>query len=104
MSRYNQSFASSSSRGASIDADGFSFISQQLGAYHKDPINVLLHFVTTPIGLVGALSLIRNVTNTTSTLVGLCFLYLMSLLPISDLHQGEFFGTFVLLELLLAKR
>ena len=59
--------------------------------YHRDPTNVFLHFVTTPLGFVGAVSLLRHVTNSSSAAVSLVGLYLLSLLPI--VPNGDFYGT-----------
>ena len=59
--------------------------------YHKDPANVILHFFSTPLGLVGAISLLRRVTNSSSVAMSLVGLYLLSLLPI--VPNGDFYGT-----------
>ena len=64
----------------------FSYIVKNfIGKYHVDPTNVLLHFVTTPIGyyllilynchldlgLIGALSLMRSATSSSSAALAL---------------------------------
>ena len=59
--------------------------------YHKDPANVILHFITTPLGFVGAISLLRKVTNSSSIAMSIMGLYLLSLLPI--VPNGDFYGT-----------
>jgi uncharacterized membrane protein YGL010W len=69
-------------------------IGGQFQQYHKDPINVLLHFLTTPIGLIGAVSFIRKATESTSVAGCIVALYLLSLLPI--LPNGDFYGTVIL--------
>jgi hypothetical protein len=57
-------------------------------------MNVLFHFITTPIGVLGVFGLIRKATKSASTLVFLSFLYLLSLLPV--VPNGVFFGTAIL--------
>lgn len=66
-------------------------LGEEFGNYHKDPANVLLHFVSTPLGLVGAISLLRTATNSSSVAMSAVFLYLLSLLPI--VPNGDFYGT-----------
>ena len=66
-------------------------LGDNFGNYHKDPANVLLHFVSTPLGLVGAISLLRTATNSSSVAMSVVFFYLLSLLPI--VPNGDFYGT-----------
>ena len=66
-------------------------LGSDFGNYHKDPVNVLLHFVSTPLGLVGAISLLRTATNSSSVAMSCVFFYLLSLLPI--VPNGDFYGT-----------
>mmetsp|Transcript_846 Transcript_846/g.496 ORF Transcript_846/g.496 Transcript_846/m.496 type:complete len:679 (+) Transcript_846:92-2128(+) len=73
-------------------------LSQQFTLFHKDPVNVALHFVTTPLGLIGAFSLLNSYTKSMSTTLLITFCYLLSLLP--TLPSGDFYGT-VLLSLLI---
>lgn len=69
-------------------------MSGDFGRYHENPWNVLIHFITTPIGLVGALSLVRYFTRSSSSLLALSSVYLLSLLPI--VPNGTFAGTMFL--------
>jgi uncharacterized membrane protein YGL010W len=69
-------------------------LSHDFASYHKDPVNVLLHLLTSPLGIVGVVSLIRQLTRSSSTAVGITGVYLLSLLPV--VPQGIFAGTFVL--------
>mmetsp|Transcript_30664 Transcript_30664/g.41994 ORF Transcript_30664/g.41994 Transcript_30664/m.41994 type:complete len:320 (+) Transcript_30664:99-1058(+) len=69
-------------------------MSGDFGRYHENPWNVLIHFITTPIGLVGALSLLRYYTRSSSSLLALSSVYLLSLLPI--VPNGTFAGTMLL--------
>lgn len=66
-------------------------LGRDFGSYHKDPANVLLHFVSTPLGLIGAISLLRTATNSSSVAMSTVFFYLLSLLPI--VPNGDFYGT-----------
>jgi uncharacterized membrane protein YGL010W len=59
--------------------------------YHEDPANVLLHFFSTPLGFIGAISLLRKATNSSSVAMSVVFFYLLSLLPI--VPNGDFYGT-----------
>ncbi len=69
-------------------------MSMEFADCHKDPTNILLHFITTPIGIIGALSLLRNYTKTSSFGAAMFSLYLISLIPI--LPAGTFYGTVIL--------
>lgn len=62
--------------------------------YHGNPVNVLCHLVTTPIGLIGAVSLLRCLTASSSIALAVVFLYLISLLP--TLTAGVYIGTAVM--------
>ena len=59
--------------------------------YHKDSATVILYFITTPLRFMGAISLLRRVTNSSSIAVSIMGLYLLSLLPI--VPSGDFYGT-----------
>lgn len=74
--------------------NSFELLGEQFGAYHKNPTNIFLHFITTPIGILGALSLLRYATNSCSSLVALSGIYLLSLLPV--VPNGVFLGTALL--------
>ena len=74
-------------------------LGDNFGNYHKDPANVLLHFVSTPLGLIGAISLLRTATNSSSVAMSAVFLYLLSLLPI--VPNGDFYGTAIFCALIL---
>lgn len=86
---YNSTLAASSSQQSS-----FELLGDQFGEYHKDPVNVFFHFVTTPVGLLGAVGLVRYATKSSSALVAMSFLYLLTLLPI--VPNGVFAGTCIL--------
>lgn len=72
-------------------ADSWDTLSTDFSKFHKVPLNVLLHFVTSPLGLIGAFSLIRYATKSSSSLITLTSFYLLSLLPI--VPNGVFYGT-----------
>ena len=74
-------------------------LGHDFGNYHKDPANVLLHFVSTPLGLIGAISLLRSATNSSSVAMSAVFLYLLSLLPI--VPNGDFYGTAIFCALIV---
>lgn len=69
-------------------------LSGEFQACHENPTNVLLHLVTTPIGVVGALSLLHSYTKGSSAAMTLMSLYVLSLLPI--VPNGVFAGTVLL--------
>ena len=50
--------------------------------FHQVPVNVILHFVTTPLGIMGLVSFIRYMTKSSSTGFAFTLCYLASLLPI----------------------
>lgn len=49
------------------------------------------HYLTIPIGLFGILGLLRYTTQSSSSLLTVCFFYLISLIPI--VSKGVFVGT-----------
>jgi uncharacterized membrane protein YGL010W len=69
-------------------------ISSGFGGCHQDPVNVALHFVTTPLGMVGAFSLLHTYTQSSSFGIVLATVYLLTLLP--TVPSGVFVGTAVL--------
>jgi len=72
----------------------YSRISMKFASYHKDPTNVMLHLVTTPLGFIGVVGALMKLTNST-TPAGVSFLfYLITLL--SCVPSGSFIGTAVL--------
>lgn len=72
----------------------FETLSADFGQYHMDPANVFLHFVTTPMGLIGALSLIYKYAGSSSFILCVLSVYLLSLLP--AVPNGVFVGTVAL--------
>lgn len=60
----------------------FQRLSIKFEKYHKDPYNVLVHVVTTTIGVIGALCLLRKISGSSSYGVTLMVLYLISLTPV----------------------
>lgn len=74
-------------------------LSSEFAKYHTDPLNVLVHFLTTPLGMIGAFSLMRYYTKSSSLAMTVTGLYLISLLPI--LPSGEFLGTALLCGLIV---
>mmetsp|Transcript_20457 Transcript_20457/g.56753 ORF Transcript_20457/g.56753 Transcript_20457/m.56753 type:complete len:719 (-) Transcript_20457:122-2278(-) len=66
-------------------------ISGDFEAYHKDPINVALHLITTPLGLIGAFALLHRYTKSSSAAISLAVIYLLSLAP--AVPNGVFAGT-----------
>jgi len=71
--------------------DGFTELSAHFGQYHQDPTNVFLHFVTTPAGLIGVISIMHIVFKSYSSVLCLIAVYLLSLLP--TVPNGVFVGT-----------
>lgn len=69
-------------------------ISHGFGDCHLDPVNVGLHFVTSPMGMIGLCSLLYSYTKSSSMAIAFTFLYLLSLLP--AVPNGVFAGTAIL--------
>jgi len=80
-------------------AQHYEELSKQFTNYHRDPVNVVLHFLTTPLGLIGSFSLLNSYTKSTSATLLITFCYLLSLLPI--LPSGDFIGTVILCALIV---
>ena len=72
----------------------FDEIAPSFQACHKDIVSVILHMITTPIGMIGAMSLLRLWTKGSSSGVFVFFCYLLSLLP--ALSNGVYIGTFIM--------
>ena len=66
-------------------------LSDEFAGFHTDSVNVLFHLVTTPLGLVGTVSLINAYTKSWSFVVAALCIYLISLLP--AVPNGVFIGT-----------
>ena len=76
------------------NVEEYTHLSHEFGKYHKEPVNVILHFVTTPLGLVGLVSSIRYMTKSSSTGLALTILYLVSLMPTISYGVGIFVAFF----------
>jgi len=74
-----------------ICAQYYEKLSGEFSSCHEDPLNVILHLITTPIGIVGALSLLHSYTKGSSAALSLMSMYALSLLPI--VPNGVFVGT-----------
>lgn len=77
----------------------FGDISYEFSKFHTDPANILLHLFTTPLGVLGVLSLIRTASGSSSMGVSLLLLYLFSLLR--EVSNGVFIGSCILSAVLL---
>ena len=77
----------------------FDEIAPAFQACHKDIVSVGLHMITTPIGMIGAMSLLRLWTKGSSSGVFVFFCYLLSLLP--ALSNGVYIGTFIMCFLIM---
>ena len=73
------------------NAEHYRTISTGFGGCHLDPVNVALHFITTPMGMVGAFSLLYSYTQSSSVAIVISVIYLLSLLP--AVPNGVFVGT-----------
>jgi hypothetical protein len=62
---------------------------------HKDPTNVFLHFITTPLGFVGFFSLLRSAIKSGTPGAFLGFIYCLSLIP--RVSFGALIGTVILM-------
>lgn len=69
-------------------------VSGEFEQFHKDPINVALHLITTPLGLVGVFALLHRFTKSSSVAMSLAAVYLLSLAP--AVPNGVFAGTALL--------
>jgi uncharacterized membrane protein YGL010W len=68
----------------------YSILSAKFSKYHKNDLNILLHFVTTPLGFLGAFGFVRCMTNSSTLNVFIVMVYLTSLF---HLPLGTFLGT-----------
>ncbi len=77
----------------------FNMLSNNFNKYHTTDMNIFLHFITTPLGILGVLSLIRSFSNASTLGVVLSALYMLSLIPLATV--GTFTGTGIILFILL---
>ncbi|RYG69240.1 hypothetical protein EON64_03200 [archaeon] len=82
------------------DPSHYEQLSADFTRFHQLPLNVFLHLLTTPLGVIGLCSLVRDVTKSSSVLGSLMLVYLLSLLP--TLPLGDFLGTALLCVSVLA--
>lgn len=73
-----------------IPSTHWDVIAQSFNNCHKNNGNVLVHLLTTPLGLIGALSLIRIATNSSSFIACLSLFYLLCLLAENSITNGVF--------------
>ena len=69
-------------------------MSEEFLQHHANAVNVFLHMLTTPVGLVGAVSILRWCTASTPMAAYIVLLYLLSLLP--ALTNGVYIGTAIM--------
>lgn len=74
-----------------VEVQGWPPLADKFASHHTQAVNIFLHLITTPVGLVGAVSLVRCVTASTSITAYFVLLYLLSLLP--SLSTGVYLGT-----------
>jgi len=70
--------------------DSFTILSEKFETFHRDPTNVFLHFLTTPLGLIGFVGLLRYLLS--HNLVALLSVfYIVSLVSIVnvDIYIGS---------------
>ncbi len=73
----------------------FNVLCSDFGKFHQNPTNILLHFITTPLGLIGFFGIIRYVAKSSTPGVIMCTAYLLSLIPLISI--GTWIGTAVML-------
>lgn len=69
----------------------FERISYEFSKYHQTPLNILLHFFTSPLGLVGVFALLKKGFRSSSPGITIILFYLLSLIP--EVPNGVFFGS-----------
>jgi hypothetical protein len=91
---------------SNVDADmhlndhfHYKVLANQFSQFHKTPVNVALHLLTSPLGLLGFLCLLKRITNSTSLLAVFMLVYLVSLM--SSATIGSFVGSALLCGILL---
>lgn len=73
--------------------ENFIVLSQKFESFHKDPVNVFLHFLTTPLGLIGFLGFLRYFLSR-NTMIILSTCYIICLLPV--VNSEVFIGSALL--------
>lgn len=84
---------------ANNDLAEFNALDTKFNKFHLDPTNILLHCITTPLGIFGFLGLVKYVTRSTTATSVLCLTYLLNL--VASVPLGVFLGTFVTLAVCL---
>mmetsp|Transcript_817 Transcript_817/g.1373 ORF Transcript_817/g.1373 Transcript_817/m.1373 type:complete len:680 (-) Transcript_817:126-2165(-) len=73
------------------DLAEFSNLSTNFEMYHKDTTNILVHMITTPLGIFGFLGLFMYATRSMTATSVLCLTYLLKL--VASVPTGVFLGT-----------
>lgn len=81
------------------DLAEFTALGNKFDSYHQNPTNILLHCLTTPLGIFGFLSLVKYITKSTTATSVLCLTYLLNL--VASVPLGVFLGTFITLSICL---
>jgi hypothetical protein len=76
-----------------VSTSHWDVIAQLFSSCQKNESNVVVHLLTTPLGLIGALSMIRIATNSSSFIACLSLFYLLCLLAENSITNGVFAGT-----------
>ena len=84
---------------AANDLAEFTSLDHKFFNFHQSPTNILLHGLTTPLGIFGALGLVKYLTRSTTATSVLCLTYLLNL--VASVPLGVFLGTFVTLSICL---
>jgi hypothetical protein len=74
-------------------------LANDFSKFHLSPVNVAMHMITTPLGVLGLLCLVRGMSNSTSLVATFMLMYIISLS--SSLSVGSFVGTVALCGILL---
>jgi uncharacterized membrane protein YGL010W len=95
----NHNSTSSVADSMGMEINEYARLSYEFGKYHQDPINVAFHLLTTPLGIVGAFSILKNLTGSSSVGITVMFMFLLNLA--SEVPNGIFLGTVLLVALVL---
>lgn len=82
---------------AAVKSDAFNEfanLSTRFESHHQDGINILIHMIATPMGIIGVANLLRLFTRGSTAGMVIGFAYMLSLMRV--LPIGVFIGTFII--------
>jgi len=76
-----------------LDRSYYTDLYSKFSEFHQNEYNIFFHLLTTPLGLLGLMSLIRVITNSSTIGMAMASFYVLTLVAVEQLPLSVFFGT-----------